>query len=373
MSKQFYALKVNSIREETPTTKTVFFKIPENLQSTFQYTHGQYLTLRAEIKGEEVRRAYSMCSSPLENDIAVTVKRVDGGRMSNHIHDQVSAGDTVEVMPPEGRFFTPLGAEQRKDYYLFGAGSGITPLMSMLKTILEVEPMSTVYLLYGSRNEEEIIFRSTLEQMQQQYADQLIVTHILSQPKREKGGGVFGFMKKSTSNWTGKIGRITAKEVAQFLEEHPSRSPQAEYFICGPGTMIDTVEDFLVQQGIDQQHLHTERFVTVAPEAVASSAAAAPAPSQAGAAMVKVELDGSEFEITVPEGKTILDVLIEQKYDAPYSCTSGACSTCMAKVTKGTTKMDVCYALDDDEVEEGYILTCQAKPTSPEVEVTFEV
>lgn len=361
---QFYPLTVSNIKQETDDTVSIFFAVPSDLQDTFSYKQGQYLTLRFEINGQEERRAYSMSSSPLEPELAVSVKRVAGGKVSNHINDQVKAGDTIEVMPPQGRFYTELDPEQRKSYYLFGAGSGITPLMSILKTTLEQEPQSSVYLLYGSREDDQIIFYDELQALAKRYEGQFQVDFIVSQPRKEKGG----WFKKSTTNWTGRVGRINAVEMQRFLDECPLQGKSAEYFICGPGQMIDDVEAALKDQGIDTKKIHSERFVNAAEAAAAAESAA---PGAAGT--VKVQLRGEQVNIEVPAGKTILQALLDEKHDAPYSCMAGACSTCMAKVKQGSVKMDVCYALDDDEVADGYILACQSHPESGDVEISFDV
>ncbi len=366
MSKSFHTLKVKAVRPETQDAVTVFFEVPDALSETFQYLQGQYLTLKFPINGQEVRRAYSMCSSPIDEDIAVTVKRVKKGVISNYINDNLQAGQTVEVMPPDGRFYTELDADQRKSYYLFGAGSGITPLMSILRTILEKEPQSNIHLLYGNRNEDCIIFKDQLDELEKRYAGQLHIEHILSRPKREKAAGLGGLFKKGKINWAGKIGRIGPDSIREFLDAHPSTTKASEYFICGPGDMIDVAENTLMTLGVDKENIHTERFSSTLPGEQDTTG------DVAGATLV-AHLNGETIEVKVPEGKTILDVLIDNKYDPPYSCTSGACSTCMAKVVKGSARMDACFALDDDEVAEGYILTCQSHPTSEEIEVTYGV
>lgn len=368
MSAAFHTLIVSDKIQETKDTVTLAFNIPTTLKEIFQFQAGQYLTLKFDINGVEARRAYSMSSSPLESKIAITIKRVKGGLVSNYIHDLVKVGDSIEIMPPTGKFTPNILPEHRKTYYLIGAGSGITPLMSILKTILEEEPQSTLFLYYGSRNEQQIIFKNELDTLEQKFKGQLFVTHIISQPTRSSSGGLKGIFGKKKITWQGEKGRIDRRNIAIYLEKNIPPYPDTEYFLCGPEDMINGVQEVLVARGTPSKSIHFELFHTTA-----DSSSLPKGEVLNGDAKAIVQLDGKTFEVNIPKNKTILDALLSIKKDPPFSCKSGSCSTCIAKVTKGSVSMNVHHGLDDEEIAEGFILSCQARPATAEIEVDFDV
>lgn len=368
MSKSFNSLKVAEKIEETVDSYSFLFTIPDELIEQYTYRPGQYLTLKLNIGGKELRRAYSIFTAVDDSRFGCTVKRVKGGVVSNHLIDKIQVGDSVEVMTPDGKFVVDPGQQNHKDHYFFAGGSGITPVMSMIATLLEAEPLSTCYLLYANRNEDSIIFKKQMDDMILRYENQFIVEHILSQPHQPKAGGLKGlFGKKAAPNWRGLRGRINNEILERYMEDHPSKTQKDTYYLCGPAGMIETVERFLKNRNVEGVQIKKEFFT--AADAIAPAGATIAA---GGTCVAEVKLNGETFTINIPAGKSVLDALVDEGKDPPYSCTSGACSTCVAKVLDGKVEMEACFALDPEEIEDGYVLTCQAKCATATLKLDYE-
>lgn len=365
MANSFHTLEVEKIVREIPDATSIYFHIPQALKETFSFRAGQYLTVNFEINGEPCRRAYSICTSPLDGEVAVTVKRVEGGRVSNYINDHIEAGSKIEVMPPTGKFTLDIQAGNNNDYYLFAGGSGITPMMSILKTVLEEEPNSRVNLLYGSRDQDSIIFEENLKGLEAKYAGRFHVRHILSIPKLGKAKGIQGWLGQQEVVWRGWTGYLQERRVQDFLINNEAKGVQQKYLICGPSIMMDMVTNSLQNIYVAPEDIMVEFFGTPKKDNNTVN-------TFRGTAQVKVKLYGEEHNIAIDDDTSILDALVKKGANPPFSCSSGACSTCMAKLTKGTVVMDSSFALDKDDKENDYILTCQSHPTSEVVELDYD-
>lgn len=353
MTPKFHTLKVKDVRRETEDAVSVAFEIPSDLQNDYQFIAGQYLTLRSTVNGEDIRRSYSLCSSPFENEWRVAVKQVEEGQFSTFVNKDLKAGDEMQVMTPTGMFSLTTNPTHQKSYVLFAAGSGITPIISILKQILHDEPLSDVTLFYGNKNFNSIIFREEVEALKNLHMSRLRVVHVLS--------------RESLGNKIQK-GRIDEAKCADLYHAFLTGLEISEVFICGPEEMILAVKESLNNLGVAKEKVHFELFTT--------AGSTKKAPTYDGPkvnANVQVILDGDTYDLAMEgSGDTILDAAYKAGADLPFACKGGVCCTCKAKVLEGQARMDVNYALEPDEVEAGYILTCQAHPITEKLVVSFD-
>ena len=347
----FHSAKVLEVRRETADCVSVALEVPN--AETFSFVAGQYLTLRSTINGQEVRRSYSLCSSPLSGELRVAIKQVEQGVFSTWANTELKAGDTIETMPPMGNFALEIEPSDEQTYVGFAAGSGITPVLSILKTVLERAPKAKFILFYGNRKTNSIIFKTELEDLKDAYMGRLEVHHVLS---REDQGNDLLF------------GRIDEARASQFAVQIPGVKAAAGHFLCGPEAMIKGVQSALEQAGVASMNIHFELFTSAAPAADKAPAASA----SSGNAAVTVVLDGEETHFTQGPKDFILDSALDAGADVPYACKGAVCCTCRAKVLEGEVEMAMNYSLTDDEVAEGFVLTCQSMPRSPKVTVSFD-
>jgi ring-1,2-phenylacetyl-CoA epoxidase subunit PaaE len=356
MAEHFHALRVAEIVPETSEANSIRFDIPPELRDRFAFRAGQHLTLRATLNGEEVRRNYSLCTAPDENDWMVTVKRIGGGLFSNWVGDQLKAGDTVDVMPPHGSFTTEF--EPAKSRHLVGiaGGSGITPVMSLIKTTLKFEPNSRFTLLYGNRDSSSVIFLEALAGLKDKHLGRFEIYHFLDQEEQD------------IELFNGMLDRARCEEAIARLV--PDAAEVDGWFICGPGPMMDAAEGALLDRNIPKDRIHIERFTADRPpEAITREIAELQ--TKAEGLTVAVTLDGRTRRVPFTAGN-ILDSARGAGLPAPFACKAGVCATCRAKVTKGKVEMAARYGLTDEEVADGYVLTCQSVPLGDGVAVDYD-
>lgn len=355
---KFNTLRIKEIRRETADCVTLAFELPDALSEEYRFIQGQHLTLKTEIGGEEVRRSYSICASPLNESMRVAIKKVEGGSFSTFANEQLKVGDTLEVMTPMGRFYTELRPDNEKHYVAFAAGSGITPILSIMKAVLEQEPKSEFTLFYGNRRADSIIFREEIEGLKNMHMGRLSVHHILSQEKQ--GSSLF-------------TGRIDAEKCRAFCNRLIDPLEVDEFFLCGPQEMTDSIRNTLIAEGIDPKRIHFELFTTsriMAKRPAVRKEDKGPAVES----RITIKLDDNTFEFPLAsDGDTILDAALKAGAALPFACKGGVCCTCRAKLMEGEVEMDVNYALEPDEVAEGYILACQSHPKSDRVSLDFDV
>ena len=358
MSIHFHNLAIKEVRKETPECISVSFDVPAGLQKDFEFKQGQSLTMRATIGGEEVRRTYSLCSSPLDSQWKVAIKKVDGGLFSSFANDNLKSGDMLEVMEPVGKFYVELNPANKKNYLAFAAGSGITPVISIIKTTLRTEPQSSFTLVYGNRSRSSIIFFEELEGLKNQFLSRFNFINILSRERTE------------TPLNFGRIDEEKLIELSKLIDY----TQIGETFICGPEEMIFCVKDFLIKKGVNEKNIHFELFTSSSPKA--SNVKRQPSNTASGpASKITVKVDGRSFDFDLPlnSDTTILDAALKQGADLPYACKGGMCCTCKAKLLEGEVEMDVHWGLEHEEIEKGYILTCQSHPKAEKVVVDFDI
>jgi len=345
----FHPLKIKDVTRETPGAVSIAFEIPENLREDYNFLAGQYINIKTQFEGEEIRKAYSICSAPGSGELRVAIKAVKNGGFSVYANEKLAAGDTMEVATPEGKFTFEPKADRQRNYAAFAAGSGITPVLSILQSVLQGEPESTFVLVYGNKSPEETMFHQFLHDLQQQYVGRFFVQFVYSKAREENS--LFGRIERSAVNFVLK-NKHKEKEFTKF-------------YLCGPEQMILAVNDVLRESNVPEKNIKFELFSTPIAEKKITE-------SLDGQTKVTVLVDDEEVTFVMPKEMTILDAALKQGIDAPYSCQGGICSSCMARISNGTAEMKKNAILTDGEIAEGLILTCQAHPTSPELRVDFD-
>lgn len=358
MSIHFHPIQIKEIKKETADCISVLFDIPDTLKKEFSFHQGQSLTLRSFLNSEEIRRTYSLCSSPLDDEWRVAIKKIEGGLFSEFANNHLKKGDILEIMPPVGKFYTDLNAVNKKNYLAFAAGSGITPIISIIKTTLITEPDSGFTLVYSNRSRSSIIFFEELEALKNQYMYRFSLLYLLS---REKTDAPVNFGRIS-NNKLDELNKLIPYEVMN------------EFFICGPEEMIFSTKEYLEQKGIEPKKIHFELFTSSTPKK-AKTRTERSETSTDPQSMITIKVDGRSFNFSLSLNSdiTILDAALKQGADLPFACKGGMCCTCKARLLEGEVDMDVHWGLEQEEIEKGFILTCQSHPKTEKIIVDFDI
>ncbi len=352
---KFHHLTVRDLRRETDDAISISFELPPALKADYGFAPGQYLTLRTTLDGEEVRRSYSICSGPDDGEIRIAVKKVDGGAFSSWALDELKSGDAIDVMTPTGRFGIAHAPGEARLHVGFAAGSGITPIISIIRGVLAREPDSRFFLFYGNRTAGNILFREALEELKDRFVGRFALFHVLSQEEQD-----LPILQ----------GRLDRAKVEVLLRAMVPAAAIDHVFVCGPLAMSEEIETACAGLGVPHERIHVERFVSEfggkpRPKAVI-------APEAPPAAIASLIHDGKRKDVPVAEGEAILDAALRAGLDLPYACKGGMCSTCRARVVEGETKMDLNYSLEPWELKAGFVLTCQAHPLTKHVVVDYD-
>jgi len=345
----FYKLPVKEIRRETVDAVSVAFEIPDHLKKEFRFIAGQYITIQKELEGSLLRRAYSICSSPGSGELRVAIKEVDKGRFSHYANRKMKVGSILEVAAPEGRFTLIASPENNKDYMAIAAGSGITPIISMIKAVLEEEKDSRFVLIFGSKSSDKTIFKNELDALVASFGNRLKVQYVFSQIISDKA----------------LFGRIDTKLVLDLFKSEFANRNFDQYFLCGPEEMIDAIKAVLLKRHVKEDDIKFELFSSTSFKKEVKK-------SLNGNAVISIVLDDEETSFEMRMDELILDAALAKGLDAPYSCQGGVCSSCLARVVEGTAVMEKNTILDEDEIAEGLILTCQAHPTTPTIKIDYD-
>ena len=357
MTPQFHRLAIADIRRETPDSVSIAFAVPAALAAAYRFSPGQHVTVKLPLDGEEVRRSYSICSGLDDGELRIAVKKQAGGLFSTFANERLAPGDALEVMTPTGHFTAPLDPTAQHLYLGIAAGSGITPLLSLVKTVLMREKRSRFFLIYGNRTTQSIMFREALEGLKDRFLDRLSLTHVLS---------------REAQDVPALSGRIDAEKLSLLLRRAVPVAAIDQAFLCGPPALIETAERTLQALGLPAPRIHCERFTVEGAVAAPRQPTVAPGATRETIAEAEAVLDGIRHHFPIGAGETVIDAALAAGLELPYSCRGGMCCTCRARLVEGDVAMDHNYSLERWELEAGYVLTCQSHPRSAKVVLDYD-